>query len=202
MSPSVCLLRLYTGTQSLLSHSPTTHSTTTTHALYLHTPTTLVHSPLSLLSFSPLPSTRSPHIKEKDGKKKRELNKPFSHRRRARLPSFPFSSASLLRWLSRREGGRRGVASSSSPSPSVTAPPRAMRARRRAASSSGMESGVPPVPRATGDTLRAERVESVHASMSMVEAAEGLCAWWWATAADDDESVLVGGCFCGGGTSL
>lgn len=65
--------------------------------------------------------------------------------------------------------------------------------------SMGMDSGVPPVPRATGETLRASRAETVHASMSMVEAAEAVC-WCEALTTDGGAAaVLVGGGDAGGG---
>ena len=86
---------------------------------------------------------------------------PFSHLRRCRLPSLPFSSASLLFMLSLLLGGRRGASTGFS-SPSLSK----VTLRFLASSSRGMVRGVP-VPRATGEMLRDCRADTVQASMSM-----------------------------------
>lgn len=98
----------------------------------------------------------------------------MSHRRRCRLPSLPFNSASRRFIESRREGGRRGGAIEFK-TPSLREIVTRWvdgRSLLREWSSRGMDNGCPPMPVAAGDTLRDWRADTVHASMSIVPEAE------------------------------
>lgn len=86
----------------------------------------------------------------------RQYSIPFSHRRRCRLPSLPFRTASLRFILSRADGGLRGATTvtwtSSVAVVIVTCCRLAERLEGVGSASRGIDRGLP-VPRAMGETL-------------------------------------------------